>query len=259
MLSRIGRWLNGRLKETLYALGYAYTVFKAIPEFFRSRKIGSRVLVMQILFTGVEALGLSALIALAIGGAIDVVGLSLLPSFGTSSILPAILIAVITRELGPLMTAFIIIARSGTAIATELGNMVVDHEVEAYVSFGIDPIVHLVVPRLIGVTVALLALNVYFNIFGLLGSFLVVQVASPIRAAEYFYPLFKTLKPEDLAVGVLKSLAFGIIVALVSSYQGLKVSRATTEIPVAGIKAVGGSFALCIVTDAILSVLYYVR
>jgi phospholipid/cholesterol/gamma-HCH transport system permease protein len=257
MLRGIGAAVIKKTKGTLYALGYAVAVVKAIPEFFRSKKIGTRILTMQILFTGVEAFGLSALIALAIGGAIDIIGISILPGFGQSALLPTVLIAVITRELGPLLTAFIIIARSGTAIATELGNMVVDHEIEAYVSFGIDPIVHLVVPRLIGVTVAFLTLDIYFNIFGLIGSYIVVQFVNPIRPAEYFFPLFKTLTWGDLSLSLLKSFVFGIIVSLVSTHQGLQVSRASTEIPIAGIRAVGTCFALCIVADAALSLLYY--
>ena len=108
-----------------------------------------------------------AFIALALGALIIVQGNSILPRFGQGKLLYTLLVIVITRELGPLLTAFIIIARSGTAIATELGNMVISHEIEAYVAVGINPIAYLVVPRFLGVTVSMVLLTVYFNFFGL--------------------------------------------------------------------------------------------
>lgn len=257
-LQNLGRGLRSKLAEYLYALGFVFTVFRKAPSFFRRGRAAFKIFVMQVLFTGVEALSVAAVMAVAIGAAIIIVGSSILPNFGQSNLMYPILIAIITRELGPLLTAFVIIARSGTAIATELGSMVVSHEIEAYVSFGIDPLAFLAVPRMLGVTVAIIILNIYFNVFGLLGSFLVVQFVKPIPVSQYFIPLFSSLGAGDLGISILKSLVFGIIVSMVSIYQGFSVQRASTEIPVAGIRAVGQSFVLCILADVVLSLIYYV-
>ncbi len=257
MLKQIGTAVRSRLSNGLYAMGFFWSVAKETLFFFRRRQAGYKVLIMQILFTGVEALGILALIAVGIGAAINIIGSSILPSFGQSAMVYTILIAVITRELGPLLTAFVIIARSGTAIATELGTMVVSHEIEAYVSFGINPISYLVVPRVMGMVLSMLFLNLYFNFFGLLGSFLVMQFVKPIGVYEYFKPLFAALTWGDLSIGILKSVVFGAIVSIVSTFQGFSVQRASTEIPVAGIRAVGQSFAFCIVADVLLTVLHY--
>jgi phospholipid/cholesterol/gamma-HCH transport system permease protein len=257
LLVDIGSGVKDRAKRVLYAMGFFFNVVKEFFLFFRRRQVGYKVLTMQILFTGVEALGVSAVLAVGIGAAINIIGSSILPTFGQSALMYPILIAVITRELGPLLTAFIIIARSGTAIATELGNMVVSHEIEAYVAFGINPISFLVVPRIVGVTVAMVVLNVYFNLFGLLGSYLVVQFVKPIGVMEYFLPLFKALTWNDLSIGLLKSLTFGVITSVVSTYQGFSVNRAVTEIPVAGIRAVSQNFLFCVVADVLLTVLHY--
>jgi phospholipid/cholesterol/gamma-HCH transport system permease protein len=258
MLVQLGRWAIERARGALYALGFFAQVVRETFLFPRRRQVAFRVLVLQILFTGVEALGIVSLIALAIGAVIIVEGNTLLPRFGQSGLLYQILIVVITRELGPVLTAFVIIARSGTAIATELGNMVVSHEIEAYLSVGINPISYLVVPRVLGVTIAMLALTIYFDFFGLVGSYLVSQLVRPTLLAEYFRNLLATLQARDVASTLVKGLVFGIIVSVVATFQGFKVKVAVTEIPRAAIKAVGQGFVLVFLADAIITLITYV-
>jgi len=258
MLARLGRWAIERARGTGYAMGFLAQVVREILLFPRRRQVAFRVLVLQILFTGIEALGIVGLIALAIGAVIIVEGTTLLPRFGQSGLLHQILIVVITRELGPVLTAFVIIARSGTAIATELGNMVVSHEIEAYVSVGINPISYLAVPRVLGVTIAMVALTVYFNIFGLVGSYLVSQLVTPTPVAEYFRNLLATIQARDVLSTLVKGLVFGFIVSVVATFQGFKVKVAVTEIPRAAIKAVGQGFVLVFLADALITLITYV-
>ena len=257
MIATLGRSTRLKAASLLYGLGFLFSVLKETVRFFRKSQVGFKVLVMQILFTGYEALGITAIMAISIGAAINVIGSSLLPQFGQSQLMYTILIIVITRELGALLTAFVITARSGTAIATELGTMVVNHEIEAYLSVGLNPISYLVVPRFIGVVVSMLVLTVYFNIFGLLGSYIVVQVIKPVPISEYLGSLLSVLTVGDVASGLTKAFVFGIVVSVVSTYQGFSVNRASTEIPVAGIRAVGLSFILIIVADVIVTLIQY--
>lgn len=257
MVAEIGRSAKLKFASLLYGLGFFFNVIKETGRFFRKSQVGYDVLIKQILFTGYEALAVNAVMAVAIGGAINVIGSSLLPQFGQSQLMYTILIIVITRELGPLLTAFVITARSGTAIATELGTMVVNHEIEAYLSVGLNPISYLVVPRFIGVVVSMLVLTVYFNIFGLLGSFIVVQVIKPTPISEYMGTLLSTLTVGDVASGLSKALVFGVIVSVVATYQGFSVNRASTEIPVAGIRAVGQSFIMIIIADVLVTLMQY--
>jgi phospholipid/cholesterol/gamma-HCH transport system permease protein len=257
MLDRLGRAAIKGLEEFLYSLGFFAQVLKESALLFRRRQVGFRVLVMQILFTGIEAMGIAAAMALAIGAAINLIGSSLLAGFGQGKLMYTILIVVIARELGPLLTAFIVIARSGTAIATELGGMAVGHEIEAYVAVGVNPISYLAAPRFLGVVVSMVVLSVYFDVFGLLGSFAVVQLLRPIAFNEYFRNLFAVLTPGDLLSGFIKSLVFGVIISTVSLYRGFAVERSSTEVPVAGIKAVGSSFSLCILADVVMTAIQY--
>lgn len=257
MIARLGRAARLKVSALLYGLGFFFNVLRETLRFFRKSQVGYKVLIMQILFTGYEALAITAVMAIAIGAAINVIGSSLLPQFGQSQLMYSILIIVITKELGPLLTAFVITARSGTAIATQLGTMVVSHEIEAYIAVGLNPISYLVVPRFMGVVVSMITLTLYFNIFGLLGSFLVVQVIKPTPIGEYMGALMSTLTVADVLSGLVKALVFGIVVSVVATYQGFSVNRSSTEIPVAGIKAVGHCFILIILADVLVTLVQY--
>lgn len=256
-LARLGERTILRARRSLDAVGFTVEVLRQTVRFIADRRTSGRTLTMQILFTGIEALAVVATISLSIGTVIVIQGLSLLPQFGRGQLIYDILIIVITRELGPILTALIVTARSGTAISTELGNMVIGHEIEAYAVTGINPIRHVVVPRFIGVTVSTVLLNLYFNLFGLLGSFIVTQVFNPITLYEYSNGLLASLSVTDVVASVVKSVVFGAIVAIVATYQGLSVERSSTEIPVAAIKSVGYSVTLLIIANAVITVLYY--
>ncbi|HUV08441.1 MAG TPA: ABC transporter permease [Spirochaetia bacterium] len=252
MFSSMGRWFNLKVVRFFYAAGFFLHVLYETLLFPRRKQVGVKVLVLQILFTGVEALGVVSFISLAIGAVIIIQGMNIFPQFGQSQLVYTILITVIVRELGPILTAFIITARSGTAIATELGGMVVSHQIEAYVSIGINPISYLVVPRVLGVTISLVTLTLYFSVAGIVGAYFVSQLFTPIGLLDYFQNLLKVLRPIDIFASLLKSLVFGTIISIVSTYQGFNVKVASTEVPQVVIKAVTQGFALCIFADIII-------
>jgi len=246
------------IRQIFYELGFFAKTLKGVGGFIRNYRASFKILIMQILFTFVYAMGISSLLALAIGAAVNIIGTSMLTQFSQEQLLYSILITIVVRELGPLLTAFIVIARSATAIATEIAGMVISHEVEAYISVGVDPIEHLAVPRFLGVTISLVMLNIYFSVFGLAGSFLVAQLFGSMPVAHYFSNLLQSLNLRDLMLTVVKSIAFGAIISTVAVIQGFSVERASTEVPVAGLRAVSSAFALCIVVNVLLSALYYI-
>lgn len=257
VVEQIGSRAIDRVARALYAIGFVVEILRQTGRFVTNRRATAKVLTMQILFTGVDALNVIATISLGIGAVIVIQGLSILPQFGQGQLIYNILIVVITRELGPILTALIVAARSGTAIASDLGNMVVSHEIEAYTATGINPIRHLVVPRFIGVTVSTFVLNLYFNIFGLAGSFLVTQFVNPISFAEYSSGLLGTIALVDIVSSCVKSVVFGAIISFVATFHGLAIERSSTEIPVAVIKSVGHSVTLLILANAVLTLVYY--
>ena len=244
-------------EAVLYNVGFFARLLKGVWHFVRRGQAARKILIMQILFTCIEALGITSLLALVIGAAVNIIGIPFLSSFSQERLIYTLFITIITRELGPLLIAFIIIARSATAIATEMAGMVISHEVEAYISVGVDPIEYLAVPRFLGLTISLFMLNIFFNVFGLAGSFAVAQFFMPLPASVYFGNLLEILSFSDILISLVKSIGFGMLISIVAINRGFAVERASTEIPVAGLRAVGAAFGSCIFLNIVLSDLYY--
>ena len=115
-----------KIQQLFYTLGFFARILKGLGAFAKRGQAAHRIFVMQIFFTFVQALGISSLLALGIGAAVIVIGIPNLSIISQQQLLYPLLITIITRELGPLLTAFIIIARSATAIATEIAGMVLN-------------------------------------------------------------------------------------------------------------------------------------
>ena len=211
------------VNNVLYTLGFFAKTLGGVGNFVFRGQAAYKILLLQILFTFVEALGIASMLALGIGAAVYLIGMPLLASISQERLLYTLLIIVVTRELGPLLAAFIIIARSATAIATEIGGMVVSHEVEAYVSIGVDPIEYLAAPRFLAVTISMFFLNIYFSVFGLAGSFLVIQLFNPMPAEYYFSNLLEALTIHDVLISIVKSVSFGMIIGILAIVNGFSV------------------------------------
>ncbi|MDX2130102.1 MAG: ABC transporter permease [Chloroherpetonaceae bacterium] len=253
----LGEGSRGSVRRFMDFILFSGEVFRQFLVFYDQKQVGFIVLLRQILFTGYEALKLIALISFAIGGIIILQGNSMLSGFSQSPFLYTLLVTVIVRELSCLITGIIIIARSGTAIATELGNMVINREIDALLSIGISPISYLVVPRAIGVVVALVTLTVYFNMIGILSAWLVSAVVYPVDIGVFLSRLAAEIKFSDIIASIIKSLCFGLMIALISCYQGLQVNFASTEVPQRTIKAVVQSLTWMIILDVIIDILIF--
>jgi phospholipid/cholesterol/gamma-HCH transport system permease protein len=234
----------------------------AFRELLTERKKGFslvlEITLRQVYFTGVQALRVVAVISLALGTVIIVqIGTQLSFLGGGIEFIVPILVLILFRELGPLLTAIIVIGRSGTAIATELGNIVIAHELEAIEVMGINPVYFIVTPRIIGVTVAVICLTIIFVTVGLLGGFWVSKLILPITFDAFLRELEVALSAADLLAGFLKSLIFGVLIALTCTYYGLTVRYSSIEVPQAATRGVVSAMMFCFATNALLTVLFY--
>lgn len=255
MFKKIGSDVSAYFASLPYLFGYIGRVFVSSTAFLRREKAARKVLIMQLLFTFIEALPIIAVLSVALGSALYIIGYSFLLSIGQGALIYNLLTIIIMRELGPLLVAFVVTARSATAIATELGGMVTSHQIESFVSCGIDPIDYLVSPRFLGVTLSVFFLNLYFSFCGLLGPFVISQFVSPVASYGYIPNLLKTVSVFTIITSILKSLVFGMVISITATYYGFNVERASTEIPIAGIQAVSKSFVGIILADVIIIVL----
>jgi phospholipid/cholesterol/gamma-HCH transport system permease protein len=258
-LESIGRWVRGKVMVFSNLSTLFYMAFR---ELITERKKGFslvfEITLRQVYFTAVQALKVVAVISLALGTVIIVqIGTQLSFLGGGIEFIVPILVLVLFREVGPLLTAIIVLGRSGTAIATELGNIVIAHELEAIEVMGINPVYFIVTPRIIGVTIAVVCLTIIFITIGLLGGFWVSKLILPITFPAFLRELEVALTANDLLFAFLKSLIFGLLIALTCTYYGLTVRYSLIEVPQAATRGVVSAMLLCFGTNALLTMLFY--
>ena len=256
MVKKLGAYVLSEFNSVPYVLGFIGKTFRESFAFLRT-KSSRKILIMQLLFTFIEALPLIAIISTAIGTAIYILGDKFLSSIGQSQLIYNLLSIVVTLELGPVIVAFIVTARSATAIATEIGGMVTSHQIESYISCGVDPISHLVSPRFLGVTMSVFFLNLYFSSCGLLGPAVIQFIINPANVVNFVQGVLSSITVKVLFTSILKSVLFGMIISICATYYGFSVERSSTEIPVVGISAVGKSVLGIILVDVFIIVLFY--
>jgi phospholipid/cholesterol/gamma-HCH transport system permease protein len=258
-LSSIGRWMRGKVVVSLNLSTLLYLAFRdLITERKKGFSLVFEITLRQVYFTAVQALKVVTVISLALGTVIIVqIGTQLSFLGGGIEFIVPILVLVLFREVGPLLTAIIVIGRSGTAIATELGNIVIAHELEAIEVMGINPVYFIVTPRIIGVTVAVICLTIVFITVGLLGGFWVSKLILPITFPAFLQELEIALTASDLLFAFLKSLIFGLLIALTCTYYGLTVRFSLIEVPQAATRGVVSAMLFCFGTNALLTVLFY--
>ena len=257
MLAALGHSLIQKVRDFLYMVGYLGKLITASFFFAKRGKTARKILTMQLLFTYVEALPICCFLAAGIGSSVVMIGNTFLTSLGQDRLKYDLLVLLIMRELGPILIAFIVTARSATAIATEISTMVVRHEIEAYISVGIDPISHIAAPRFLGVTCSLFFLNIYFSLFGLLCPAVLIQFVSTTSISDYIRNVFLALDLKIILISILKSIVFGMIISGSATLYGFSAGRASTEIPMAGLRAVSKAFFYIIIADVFITVLSY--
>lgn len=160
------------------------------------------------------------------------------------------------RELGPLMTAFILSGRSGSAFAAELGTMKVSEEIDALTTMGLPPVQFLIVPRLIASLLMTPLLTVVFNLFGLIGG-AIVLLSFGFPLVTFINQVNIAVGFNDIAGGLLKSYFFGMIIAAIGCYRGLKTTTGAGAVGESTTAAVVGSIILVSILDGIFSIVYF--
>lgn len=158
------------------------------------------------------------------------------------------------RELGALMTAILFAGRSGAAFAAELGTQKVNEEIDAIVTFGLDPVRFLVVPRLLASLLVVPLLTVLADVIGLFGGAL-VMLGFDVSFVQFYHQLVGAVDMADLLIGLVKAALFGVVVAGVGCQRGLAAGRGAASVGLAATSAVVTSIVLIVVIDGIFAVL----
>jgi len=195
-----------------------------------------RLLIRQIWF-----LGNKSILVILLTGAFTGMVLSLqifytLSKFGSEALLgPAVALSLI-RELGPVLSALMVTGRAGSALTAEIGIMRITEQIDALISMALSPIRYLVVPNIVAALMVFPLLASIFDLVGIYGGYVVGVKLLGLSSGTYFSKMDEFIDLEDISIGLVKSLCFGLIVAWVSCYKGYHtgygakgVSRATTE------------------------------
>jgi len=212
---------------------------------------------MQVRFTALDALALTLFTALLMGAITLIEVFGQLSGLGAENYLSHLLAQLVLRELGPLLVGVIVIGRSGTAIAAEMATMKLGGEVDALCAMGVNPLQYLLLPRVLGGMISVFTLIICFDAMALLGGFFVAWLRLPLSLRFFLNALGGAIGGQELAITLLKSLAFGGAIPLLCASFGLRVKNSTTEIPQAVTKAAVASLLMVFIVGALLSVAIY--
>lgn len=214
-----------------------------------------QVLLKQIYFTGLESLSTIGIVGFVVGLIVITETNNLV---GRNEVLTIqIMIWILVRELGPLLTAIVIIGRSSSAFASELSSMQVNAEIKSLRMLAISPVSYLIVPRVLGMMLASIVLTFYFQVVSISTGLIVTALRMEINLLSEINNTFEIISYSDIAASILKSVAFGMLVSVVSSYHGLRRKSAMTEVPQAVSQAVIRSLLAVFVADGIITVLVF--
>lgn len=218
------------------------------------------MLARQILFTGVEAARFISMAGLICGVSVVMQAQMWLSKFGQSRMLGPILVALVVRAIGPLLTCLIVLGRSGTAVASELASMRVSRQIQLLDAQGVDPFIYLVMPRAIGLAVSMFCLTLVFIAVSLVSGFL-TSVAAGVGSAGplmFFRNIAQSLQPMDVAVILGQTLVPGILMGVICCEAGLAVNRDLADIPRATTAGQVRSLMAVFVTFLVVSLIVYV-
>lgn len=260
LIERLGRPVTNTLAYTWQVWLMIYLSFRAaVYDQAQGLRTVFGVVSAQIYFTGWQAMPLITVLALATGGIIILQSSLQLSLLGGASMIGKLLVVVVVREVGPLITALIVIARSGTAVASEIGNMRVNREIEALETMGINPLSYIVFPRILGGVISVLCLAFYFNVIALTGGFMVARLIKDLPFSFYMDSLAQAIAIEDVGLFFLKNGFSGLIIFVIACYQGLLVKQSSHEVPQVTTKAVVNAIIYVTTFNLAVTTLWYLN
>ena len=213
--------------------------------------------VRQAMVVGVRAVPIITLITFFVGLIIALQGAYGLQRLGAVQLVAGLVAISITRELGPLVAAIVVIGRSGSAFAAEIGAMRVTEELDALKTMALDPVAFLVTPKLAAMMVMLPCLTIWSDLMGGMGGALFGTTGAGFTLGGYFIATRDALAVRDVTTGLVKSLVFGIVITAVGCYEGFSTGEGAEEVGRSTTSAVVVSILLVVLIDLTFTWLFY--
>ncbi len=182
-------------------------------------------ILQQVYFIGSKSLLIIFLVSLFTGMVLGLQGYYTLVKFGSEGLLGAAVALSLIRELGPALTAIMVIGRAGSSMAAELGIMRISEQIDALETMNIDPIRFLFTPRLAASLISFPILTAFFDVIGITGGYVTGVLLLGINRGIYFYRIENAVEMQDVTGGFIKSILFGLLVAIICCYQGFYMHK----------------------------------
>ncbi len=220
------------------------------------RRLRPVSVVRHVYDTGITAMPIVALIAFLISVIIAYMSAQQLRGLGADIYVVDLVAIGVLRELGVLLTAVIVAGRSGSAFAAELGSMKLNQEVDALIATGVDPYEMLVVPRVLGLVIALPLLTIIADLIGLSGGALLCRYLLDMSLTQYVNRVNYAIADTTFWVGIIKAPVFALLIAMAGCYRGMQVRGSARELGHLVTVAVVQAIFLVILADALFAVLF---
>jgi phospholipid/cholesterol/gamma-HCH transport system permease protein len=224
---------------------------------FHGKPLRLRRAVSQAMDVGVRALPILSLITFFIGLILALQGAYELRRFGAVNYIAATVAISMTRELGPLITAIVVIGRSGSSFAAEIGTMRVSEEIDALETMAISPVDFLVAPKLIAMIVMLPCLTIWADAMGILGGSVFGVWQAGFTFVRYLQVSVDALILRDLTTGLIKSVMFGATITAVGCLEGLSTGAGAEQVGRSTTAAVVKSIFLVVLEDLVFTALFF--
>ena len=204
-----------------------------------------------------NALPIVGLLSFLIGVVLAYQGADQLRNFGAEIFTVNLLGLAVLREMGIILTAIIVAGRSGSAFTAQIGTMQVNEEVDALDAMGLKPVEFLVVPRIVALGLMSPLLALYADAMGILGGLVVAVGMLDLSAAAYWTQMMQFLEADQFIKGLVKSFAFGILIAYSGCLRGMQCGRSAQAVGEATTSAVVTSIVAIVIADSIITVLIF--
>lgn len=202
----------------------------------------------EIYMLGVKSFIIVGVSAMAVGLVMSIQFGFGLARFGAKLYVPKIVTLSIVRELGPIFTALMIAGRVGAGIAAEVGSMKVTQQIDAIRALGTNPLLRIVIPKVLACTLVAPLLTIMADFIGVFGGMLISSSQLGVGSYDYFFKSFAIITTRDVLGGLLKSLVFGFLIGLTGCYYGMNTTGGT--------QGVGNSTTRAVVTGTVLVLLF---
>lgn len=216
-----------------------------------------RIFTYEVERIGWESMGVVALLGLFTGMVLVVQTGLTLKRFGAEGYVSDMVALAMVRELGPVLAGFLVAGRIGSGIAAEIGSMAISEQIDAMRALGADPIRKLVIPKLSAAVVGLPLLTAVANLIGILGGMVMAGMVLNVTTAHFINRVLIRVTVGDYCSGVIKTAAFGGIIALVACYHGLNTTGGTTGVGRSATQSVVLSCVLILMADLLLTSLFF--